>query len=110
MRANTGRPGQGFHQLAANLRRLQTAQANPEIPRQGIETTQQMPQPVPLRSWFAAALVDAVVAQMNARKNNFPTSAQHQSLHFLSDLLHRPAAQDRPYMRNDAVTAVQQTA
>ena len=61
MRANTRRRGQGFYQLAANLRRLQTAQANTEITRQGIETTQQMPEPAPLRSWLAAALVDFAV-------------------------------------------------
>src|SRR5205807_2230610 len=92
MRADTRRLGEGFHQLSANLRRLQAAQSNTEIARQGIETTQQMPKPAPLGTWFAAAEVDAIVAQMDAGKDNLSTTAQDQPLHFLSDLLDGPTA------------------
>src|SRR5579871_387018 len=107
MRADSPRTGNGFHQLAADLCRLQTAQTNPEISRQRIEMSQQMPQPAPIGFHFATAEVDAVVAQMDARQHYLTGAILYELSYFLSDLLDGPAAQDRPNMGNDAITAIQ---
>src|SRR5439155_875550 len=74
------------------------------------EPVEQMPQPAPCFPGLAAAEIQAVVAEVDARQDDLLAAARDERLDFRGDLVRGPAAHDGAHLRDDAVTAVEQTA
>lgn len=98
------------HQIITGLRRLQAAEPNTKIARQFTQHFQKMPESSPFLLWFAAREIDAVVPQVNAGKHDFAAAAGHEVSYLSADRLGSSAPQHGTYFRNDAETAVEQTA
>ena len=63
----------------------------------------------PIRQSLAIP-IDAVVAQVDAGEHDFAIAAIDQPADFVEDVLHRPAGEMRPHVRNDAEAAAQHAA
>src|SRR5205814_5072780 len=87
VRTDARRPGEGGYEVAAHLGRFETAQAHAEVAGQPVEPVEQMPQPAPCFPGLAAAEIQAVVAEVDARQDDLLAAARDERLDFRGNLV-----------------------